>query len=344
MIQIKYLPMNYYDAIVIRYDGNDGIFHNILIDGGDYRSATLCYTDNLKPCLQKIFNAGEVIDLWIITHIDDDHIGGLFHFVNDTEFFSNNSERLKNIWMNYGGVGDYKLHTTGEISYEHGRDLRDMILSKGATVLGGITIGVNLNIAGALITAVGPSSSALNEYITWWNKKEFPEFFSTSNGEIDGKDNDYDILLADYNVSNYSEDNSVTNRSSIAVVITFHERSFLFSADSCSSILREGLISQGFVRHGVAKVDMMHIPHHGSCRNTSREFLDMIDCENYVITGNGRNKYHLPDKETIARLKAANPGGFSLHFSNYNSTIEQIFENETDQSLNVCPIAEFTYE
>lgn len=39
MIQIEYLPMNYYDAIVIRYDGNDGIFHNILIDGGDYRNA-----------------------------------------------------------------------------------------------------------------------------------------------------------------------------------------------------------------------------------------------------------------------------------------------------------------
>lgn len=344
MIQIEYLPMNYYDAIVIRYDGNDGIFHNILIDGGDYRNATLCYKDNIKPRLQQIFNAGEVIDLWIITHIDDDHIGGLFHFVNDTEFYRNNAERLKNIWMNYGGVGDYKLHTTGEISYEHGKDLRDMILSKGATVLCGITTGVNLNIAGALITAVGPSASALNEYIAWWNKREFPESFSTSNGEIDGKDNDYDILFADFDVSNYTEDKSVTNRSSIAVVITFGELNFLFSADSCSSILKEGLVSQGFARQGLAKFDMMHIPHHGSCRNTSKEFLDMIDCDNYVITGNGRNKYHLPDKETIARLKATKQGVFSLHFPNYNSTIEQIFENEKDGSFKVCPKAEFSYE
>ena len=80
MIQIEYLPTNYYDAIVIRYDGNDGIFHNILIDGGDYRNATLCYKDNIKPRLQQIFNAGEVIDLWIITHIDDDHIGGIKYF------------------------------------------------------------------------------------------------------------------------------------------------------------------------------------------------------------------------------------------------------------------------
>ena len=101
MIQIEYLPVNYYDAIFIRYDGNDGFFHNILIDGGDYRNATLCYTNNLKPRLQKIFNAGEVIDLWIITHIDDDHIGGLFHFANDTDFYRQNACKLKKIWMNY---------------------------------------------------------------------------------------------------------------------------------------------------------------------------------------------------------------------------------------------------
>ena len=63
-----------------------------------------------------------------------------------------------------------------------------------------------------------------------------------------------------------------------------------------------------------------------------------------VITGNGRNKYHLPDKETIARLKATKQGVFSLHFPNYNSTIEQIFENEKDGSFKVCPKAEFSYE
>ncbi|MBQ0087850.1 MAG: MBL fold metallo-hydrolase [Prevotellaceae bacterium] len=344
MIQIEYLPVNYYDAIFIRYDGNDVFFHNILIDGGDYRNATLCYTNNLKPRLQKIFNAGEVIDLWIITHIDDDHIGGLFHFVNDTDFYRQNACKLKKIWMNYGGMGDYKVHTTGEISYDHGRELRDMILGMGTNVLGDITTGVTLDIAGTGITVVGPPASALSEYKTWWNKQECPDIFSTSKGEIDGKENDYDKPFADFDVSNYSEDKSVTNRSSIAVVITSHERNLLFSADSCSSILKDGLISQGFVQHGVARVDVMHIPHHGSCRNTSKEFLDMIDCDNYVITGNGRNKYHLPDKETIARLKAANPRGFSLHFSNYNSTIEQIFENEKDESFNVCPKAEFTYE
>ena len=335
--------MNYFDAIVIRFDGNDGQGHNIIIDGGDFLCPKLCYTDKLKPCLQNIFD-DEVVDLWIITHIDDDHIGGLFHFVNDTDFYSHNADKLKNIWMNYGGMGDYKVHTTGEISYEHGRELRDLILSKGTVVLGDITTGVTLDIAGTRITVVGPSVSALNEYKTWWDKKECSDLFSTSKGEIDGKENDYDISFADFDVSNYSEDKSVTNRSSIAVVLTYNEHRFLFSADSCSSILKEGLISQGFIRNGIGKFDMTHIPHHGSCRNTSNEFLEMIDCDSFVITGNGRNKYNLPDKETIARLIAAKPEGFSLHFSNYNSTIDQIFDNERVDPFKVCKKAEFSYE
>jgi len=344
MIQIEYLPMNYYDAIVIRYDGNDGIFHNILIDGGDYRNPTLCYTENIKPRLQKIFKEGEVVDLWIITHIDDDHIGGLFHFLNDTDFYRQNAYKLKNVWMNYGGMGDYKVHTMGEISYDHGRELRDMILSNGSNVLGGITTGVTLDVAGARISVVGPSESALSEYKTWWNKQECPDLFSKSKGEIDGKENDYEKPFADFDVSNYSEDKSVTNRSCIAVVLTYNEHNLFFSADSCSSILRDGLISQGFVRNGLAKFDMMHIPHHGSCRNTSKEFLEMINCDCFVITGNGRNKHNLPDKETIARLIAAKPEGFSLHFSNYNSTIDQMFDNERVNFFKVYRKAEFSYE
>ena len=38
---------------------------------------------------------GESIDLWVITHIDNDHIGGLYNFINDTEFFETHQERLK---------------------------------------------------------------------------------------------------------------------------------------------------------------------------------------------------------------------------------------------------------
>ena len=39
----------------------------------------------------------------------------------------------------------------------------------------------------------------------------------------------------------YNEDNEVKNNSSIAFVLSYHDYNLLFSADSCSSILSNGL-------------------------------------------------------------------------------------------------------
>ena len=88
----------------------------------------------------------------------------------------------------------------------------------------------------------------------------------------------------------------------------------------------------------------MHIPHHGSCRNTSTSVLTNIDCFQYVITGNGVNRYHLPDKETIARLIAANPSGCELHFTQLNYKLKEIFADDDCGNLKVVDKAIFKFE
>lgn len=328
MLSIEYVPMCYYDAIIIGFDGNDGIRHNIIIDGGDYKSLKFCYTDRLKGKLQSIFEAGETIDLWIISHIDDDHIGGLVNFINDKDFFSANCDKLKSVWMNYGGEGDYHVQKTGEIGYNQGKELRDLLLSSGVRLISDVLAGLRLEIAGAVLTVVAPNETALKKYKSWWNQKEFMEVVATNNGQIAAKDCDYDKAFSDFDENTYNEDSSVTNGSSIAVVFTYHDKNYLFAADSCSSILKEGLISQGFVQEGKVHLTQVHVPHHGSCRNTSKELLDIIDCDRYVITGDGRNRYHLPNKETIARLLKTNTKRFTLFFPNHTPTIDCIFKGE----------------
>ena len=47
--------MQYYDAIIIRFTGEDGSVHNIFVDGGDIHSREFCYTDNLKKKLEFLF-------------------------------------------------------------------------------------------------------------------------------------------------------------------------------------------------------------------------------------------------------------------------------------------------
>lgn len=344
MLSIEYVPMCYYDAIIIRFDGNDGICHNIIIDGGDYKSLKFCYTDRLKGKLQSIFEAGEMIDLWIISHIDDDHIGGLVNFINDKDFFSSNCDKLKCVWMNYGGKGDYYVQKTGEIGYNQGKELHNLLLESGVHLIGDVMMGLKFEIAGALLAVIAPDKSAVEQYKKWWSQKEFQDAVSTSTGQIAAKECDYDKAFSDFDENNYNEDSSVTNRSSIAMVLTYHNKNFLFTADSCSSILKEGLISQSFLQNGKFSLALMHIPHHGSCRNTSKELLDMIDCASYVITGDGRNRYHLPNKETIARLLNSNVGEFTLFFPNYTHSIDSVFKDEKTSRITMSTDKKYLFD
>ena len=96
--------MQYYDAIIIRFTGEKGGVHNIFVDGGDKKSRKICYTDKLKKELETLFGMGESIDLWVITHVDDDHIEGLCNFINDTihwYWWDIQRQVLQSIWHAY---------------------------------------------------------------------------------------------------------------------------------------------------------------------------------------------------------------------------------------------------
>ena len=344
MLSVEYIPMSYYDAIIIRFTDNEDCYHNIIVDGGDFSTSRLCYSDKLKKHLVALFDRGESIDLWIITHIDNDHIGGLYNFINDKDFFDEHHNQLKEVWMNYGGNGDYIVQRTGMIGYESGKKLRNVLHEKQVSVKQGIHAGYTATLFDATITVVAPDENSLKRYIEWWNHKEFRDAVQTADGLIKGGDWDYDKKFKDFNLSQYDEDNEVKNNSSISFVLSYNGHQLLFAADSCSTILTNGLKGADMMKDGKFKFDLMHIPHHGSCRNSSTLFLSSIDCQQYVITGNGANRYRLPDKETIARLIAASPSGCELHFTNMNSKLKEIFADDDCGNLRVVSDANFTFE
>lgn len=343
MLSVRYIPMQYYDAIIIRLTDDNGYACNILVDGGEICSPKYCYTDRLKLGLEGIFNKGEQIDLWVITHIDNDHIGGLYNFINDKDFFEQHHQQLKEVWMNYGGKGDYYVQRSGTIGYNSGKKMRDLLHEKGVNVIEGVKAGDKETFADAELTVVAPDTDTYDRYIKWWNNKEFKENVETADGLVSRGNWDYEIGFKDFDLNHYDEDKDVKNNSSIAFVLSYKKHSILFAADSCSTILMKGLTDTGFVKNGKVKFDLMHIPHHGSSRNSSYLFLETIECPKYIITGNGLNRYKLPDKETIARLVAINPEGCELHFTEMNSKLQEIFEGEANHHLTVCENATFTF-
>jgi glyoxylase-like metal-dependent hydrolase (beta-lactamase superfamily II) len=69
------------DAIRIRFIGNDGNPHNIFLDSGYERT----FRHILQQEINLLIQNGESIDLWIISHIHDDHIGGAIKYIKSVK-------------------------------------------------------------------------------------------------------------------------------------------------------------------------------------------------------------------------------------------------------------------
>jgi glyoxylase-like metal-dependent hydrolase (beta-lactamase superfamily II) len=69
------------DASRIRFYGTDDKYHNVFIDSGYRRT----FKNIIDSQIQEIIENEEIIDLWIISHIHDDHIGGIEQYIKQIE-------------------------------------------------------------------------------------------------------------------------------------------------------------------------------------------------------------------------------------------------------------------
>jgi len=93
-IIIEMIPAQEGDCILITLEKED---IRILMDGGP----AITYKNVLKQKLQQLKANGKCIDLLIVTHIDNDHIGGILELLKE----NGTSEEsliipIKNIWHN----------------------------------------------------------------------------------------------------------------------------------------------------------------------------------------------------------------------------------------------------
>ncbi len=75
----------------------------------------------------------------------------------------------------------------------------------------------------------------------------------------------------------------------------------MFLADAHPSIIIESLEEFGYSKENPLKADLVKIAHHGSKSNNSREMLEMINSEKFIISSNG-DIHNLPNKQFLARL------------------------------------------
>jgi hypothetical protein len=97
-------------------------------------------------------------------------------------------------------------------------------------------------------------------------------------------------------------DASLPNAASIAFLAEYNGKAVLVGGDANDSVLIES-IRILLKRRSLERLplDSFVIPHGGSSRNVSRELLQLLDCERYMVSSDG-SKFNHPDRETIARI------------------------------------------
>ena len=324
-MQIKFLSVGCGDAISIRFLDYNNQYRNILIDGGLGKM----YRGILRPEIEGIVNRSENIDLWIVSHIDNDHIGGVLEFVKDKTLSNRIDWNKITFWFNVANEAiepTVSILTTNLTSVERATKLRDFLKSKSILLENIIADIIPKDIFGAKFTILSPNLKAYNNLLQHWEKED-----KSTSQKTTAKANDYKTKIEDFDLSKFKEDNAVPNGSSIAFLFEFQTKKILFLADSFPSIIFETLTEMGYSKTNKLHLDLMQVAHHGSKSNNSSLLLELIDCEHFVVSADAINRDNLPNKETLARYINHFKGvKVNFHFTHKNSQTNSIFSIDKD--------------
>ena len=329
MYSIHMLAADHGDCLWIEY-GNTDAPKRILIDAGTPGT----YKKSLLPKIKKVVEeeGGCKFELFVITHIDADHIGGAFEFLKNTNM---NKVSINDIWFN----GYYHLSNNSPdfLGPNQAEKLTPLVQNgpwKWNEHFGKLAVMVKdneelptFNISGMKFTLLSPTFEELQNLKPKWEKE------LVKAGLIAGDAYSIEDVLPDgflggeiedWANTEFREDNAEANGSSIAFLAEYEEKKVLFSGDAFPSVLlnslnREPLTTSKF------PLNAFKLPHHASKNNISKELIEAFPAENYLISTNG-NQFKHPDKQAIARILTSNDSAKKLHF-NCSSEFNEIWKN-----------------
>ena len=337
-MKIKFLQAFNGDSIWISFMEND-IIRNIIIDGGigDTYENRLKRKGDLFDAIKYIKNNGQKIDLLVLTHFDDDHIGGILRWLNkDKEAptlikkisFNSGKEIAKELDIEKNKdlnieikEGEDDFYTSAKQGIKFEEYLSKYRLWDGKI----IKQGNKLDLLGLKFKILSPNIQSLKNLLELYKKEE--DYF-TSGGEFD-----FETSLKDFTEEEsklkfkFKEDKSIPNGSSIAFIMEYEDKNFLFLGDAHPSVVVEGLNKFDIDKENSLQAELIKISHHGSKHNTNSELLSLIKTDNYLISSNA-TKHGLPNKRTVARIIKNNPNA-NIHF-NYDIGTKII----TDEDFN----------
>ncbi|MCP4072978.1 MAG: hypothetical protein GY742_14770 [Hyphomicrobiales bacterium] len=288
-------------------------------------------------------------ELFVITHIDADHISGAMPMVREKKpAFS-----PKDVWFNgfeHLRAAKKRSGSLEALSVRQGDKLERGISKfdwRWNHVFGGDPVSINSSAASVpielsgnlMLTLLSPSDSELTdlepEWSRWLKKHSMREIDADSETKAPpGLERlsvlDVDALAAE----KFKEDTEEPNGSSIAFLAEYEGRCILLGADAFPSRVVSTLKKLGYSRTNKIKLDLLKLCHHGSKGNTSPELLSLIDCVHFAVSTDGARHNH-PNPQTIARILVNDPDRPKRFYFNTRQPNTEIWDvNELKSKWN----------
>ena len=346
MITFEALNAKHGDSILLRYD-DAGEQRLWVIDGGPGG----VFKGSLWPRLEELKGDEEAlrIDLAMVSHIDDDHINGMLQLSRSLVKAKDKGKTppldIRRFWHNgfreiVGGSEAAIAPVAKEASLAGAKDDLAEIAAKfgidshaGQLVLASVGQGVDLladigalgiphndpfgtvimapqtvKLEGTKITFLGPLKNRLDALKQQWAD-------ATTDGDVTR-------LVS---LFNEDRDESVPNLSSISMLVEIGKRKILLTGDARGDDMVSGWEAAGRDPEKPFSIDILKMPHHGSDRNLSEEFLKLFPADHYVISADG--KHSNPDIGTLSGMtEVLGNRAYTIHLTNRTPAMKKALD------------------
>jgi hypothetical protein len=305
MFIVDLLPAAEGDCIWIEY-GTAAERHRILIDGGPLNTY-----DALRTRIKALPAGKRHFDLFVITHIDADHIGGCVALLADTSLGVTFGDVWFNGWRHL--IPDQLGPTQAEMLstlLEEREDPWNLAFGGKAVSVGTGELPHKRLPGGMQLTLLSPTPVALERLIPIWDRavrkaglvpgvpvpEDFRRWREYEPDELGGPS------VEELAAHPFRRDGSLPNRASISFLAEYGGAAAILTGDAHADLivgsLRRLLEGRRLRRLPLAA---LKVSHHGSRANTSRELLTLIDTPSFLISTSSA-KFGHPDPEAIARI------------------------------------------
>ena len=306
------LPASEGDCLILSYGPDEPGLRHVLIDGG--RKGTW---PRLEEALRAIADAGQSVELMLLSHIDADHIDGLLKLAEVAHL----PLTPKQVW--YNSFDHLKaLVPPGQLQPQGFRaaDAYTKVLKAKGWALneefGGKAIFVEetpgpFDFAGLTLTLISPAKRKLSKLWIDWQKWRNGKGLQPQGSRPMPAALDVDALSKPS-----AKDSTAPNGSSIALIAEYDGRTVLLGADAHPDVLEATLGTLG--GGAPLALDLVKLPHHGSRANVTEALIRVIDCSRFAISTSGAVFGH-PDPEAISRILKFGSAANKTFYFNYRS-------------------------